>query len=301
MKYILKWLFLFLGITLLIFSIVRIMPFSPVEMLLQQYNLPFTEENKKMLIEQFGLNVNIFTQYIKWLINFLKGDFGQSFLTKMPIRDEMLRKLPYSFFIGFSSLLLAIVLSFILGYLSAIKENSLFDIFTRGLSIFNLTIPSFLWAILIIYYFGVKIKAIKFFTDGSFWGIVFSILILTLYQLGSLSRIVRQAFVRLKEESYVKFYVLRGFKMEYILLRHCYKPVLYSLFSASISRFSSVIGGSTVLEFAFAIPGISYFLINSIIARDYNVIQAYILFVFIWMFLVHLFFDFCLIFLKEKR
>ncbi len=96
------------------------------------------------------------------------------------------------------------------------------------------------------------------------------------------------------------FSLIRGYNLKYVLLRHCYKPVLYSILSASLVKFSSVIGGSVVVEFAFAIPGISYFLINSIVARDYNVIQAYLVILFVWMFSVHLIIDFLLIFLKEK-
>ena len=212
----------------------------------------------------------------------------------------MLRRLPYSLIIGLSSLFLSIILSFFLGYLAAIKEKGFFDKMTRIISILTLSIPSFIIAIFIIYYFGVKTQLIKFFIGGKFYGIVFSIMILVLYQVGNLSRIVRDTFVEMKEETFVKFYLIRGFNINYVLLRHCYKPALYSLFSASISKFSSVVGGSAVVEFSFAIPGISYFLISSIVNRDYNVIQAYIFLICIYMFFVHLIFDFLLSFLREK-
>ena len=269
-------------------------------MLLQHYNLPLTEENRKLLTSYYKLDQSLFKQYIVWIKDFLKGNWGISFITKLPVKEEMLRRLPYSLIIGLSSLFLSIILSFFLGYLAAINEKGFFDKMTRTISILTLSIPSFIIAIFIIYYFGVKTQLIKFFIGGKFYGILFSIIILVLYQVGNLSRIVRDTFVEMKEETFVKFYLIRGFNINYVLLRHCYKPALYSLFSASISKFSSVVGGSAVVEFSFVIPGISYFLISSIVNRDYNVIQAYIFLICIYMFFVHLIFDFLLSFLREK-
>jgi len=273
MKYILKWLGIMFILSVITFLIVRFIPVSPIDMLLQHYNLPLTEENRKLLTSYYKLDQSLFKQYIVWIKDFLKGNWGISFITKLPVKEEMLRRLPYSLIIGLSSLFLSIILSFFL---------------------------SFIIAIFIIYYFGVKTQLIKFFIGGKFYGILFSIIILVLYQVGNLSRIVRDTFVEMKEETFVKFYLIRGFNINYVLLRHCYKPALYSLFSASISKFSSVVGGSAVVEFSFAIPGISYFLINSIVNRDYNVIQAYIFLICIYMFFVHLIFDFLLSFLREK-
>ena len=301
MKYILKWLGIMFILSVITFLIVRFIPVSPVDMLLQHYNLPLTEENRKLLTSYYKLDQSLFKQYIVWIKDFLKGNWGISFITKLPVKEEMLRRLPYSLIIGLGSLFLSIILSFFLGYLAAIKEKGFFDKMTRTISILTLSIPSFIIAIFIIYYFGVKTQLIKFFIGGKFYGILFSIIIiLVLYQVGNLSRIVRDTFVEMKEETFVKFYLIRGFNINYILLRHCYKPALYSLFSASISKFSSVVGGSAVVEFSFAIPGISYFLISSIVNRDYNVIQAYIFLICIYMFFVHLVFDFLLRFLREK-
>lgn len=301
LKYFIKWFLLFWGVSIVSFLVVRLLPVSPVEMLLQKYNLPLTEENKAFLTLRYDLDKNIVKQYYLWLSGVLKGDFGISFFSRLPVREEFLRRLPYSFVIGFSSLLLANVFSFFLGYFAAIEKRGIVDRMTRFFSILSLSCPPFLFAILILYSLGVKIKIISFFSGNYFWGSVFSIFILCFYQMGNLTRIVYNRFLSLQEESYVKFYRIRGFSLEYVLFRHCYKPVLYSLLSASVSKCSSVIGGSSVLEFAFSIPGISYFLISSIVARDYNVIQAYIFFVFIWMFLIHFLFDILLFFFKEKK
>lgn len=300
-RYLLKNIILFLIITILIFAIVRMIPISPVEMLLSQYNLPLTEENKLILLKEFGLQENIFIQYFNWLKELLSLNFGYTYSSHIYIMDELKRKLPYSIIIGMVSMLLSIIFSFFMGYFASLKENGTFDNFTRLLSIFTLSFPSFILSIIIIYYFGVKLHIISFFSGSNFWGIFFAIIIMTVYQSSNLIRITRTAFLKQKDETYVKCYLIRGYKLKNIFLRHCYKPVLYSILSASLSKFSTVIGGSIVLEYAFGIPGISYFLITSITGRDYNVIQAYLIILFLWMFVVHAVVDFLLGLLKERK
>lgn len=292
MKYILKNLFLFFISTIFIFVIVRIIPVSPVEMLLAHYNLPMTHENIAMLTHQFGLDKNIVLQYFLWLGNILRGNFGYTYASHISIGKEFLKKLPYSIIIGLLSMILAIVISFFVGLCASLYPK--IDKLTKIFSIFTLSFPNFILALFIIYYLGVKIHIISFFGGGIFWNIFFAVLIMTLYQCGSLIRIANASFNKLKSETFIKFYIVRGYNLKYIFTRHAYKPILYSILSASLSKFSSVIGGGIVLEFVFVIPGISYFLITSIVARDYNVIQAYLIILFVWIFAVHLVIDFIL-------
>lgn len=170
MKYFIKWFLLFWGVSIVSFLVVRLLPVSPVEMLLQKYNLPLTEENKAFLTLRYDLDKNIVKQYYLWLSGVLKGDFGISFFSRLPVREEFLRRLPYSFVIGFSSLLLANVFSFFLGYFAAIEKRGIVDRMTRFFSILSLSCPPFLFAILILYSLGVKIKIISFFFRKLFLG-----------------------------------------------------------------------------------------------------------------------------------
>lgn len=300
LKYMLKTVIFFFIMTILIFITVRLMPASPVDMLLQHLSLPPTEANRRELIVEYGLDKNIVSQYGIWMKHILSGSFGNSLLSNTSIGEEMMRRLPYSFGLGMGSLVLSIILSFFLGYGASLKKNGFIDVFTRFLSIFTLSFPSFIVALIIIYVFSIKIPLFKFYSGNPFWGLFFATLLLVFYQSANLTRVARTAFVTMQEKTYVKAYLMRGFPLSYVLLHHCYKPVLYSILSASISKFSTVIGGSVVLEFAFFIPGISYFLISSIMSRDYTVIQAYLVILFIWMYLVHFIVDLLLRFLKGR-
>lgn len=111
-----------------------------------------------------------------------------------------------------------------------------------------------------------------------------------LSSVGSIARIMRKHFLDIKKQAYIRAEVARGFLYRQVLLSSGLRPALIGLCSAMISKFSWVIGGTAVVEFVFAVPGVSFFLVNSIAQRDYNVIQSYMFFIVLWMLMVHLVF-----------
>ena len=285
--FIAKWIAIFILASILVFVIVRMMPTTPVEKWLDAYHLPRTEENIAYLTAKMGLDEPLIVQYFTWITGFFTGDWGVSLISGENIRDKFLTKMPYSFSIGFAGIILGGIAAFFLGYRAALHRNGLADRFSSVLTVFAQCVPQFIIAILLIYALGVRLKMVAFFTGDGIFALGAAIVITAIYCAGTLSRIVRSAFREQMKTSYVKFAISRGFSKEHVLRRHAYKPVLSSLISAMIARFAGVFGGSTVLEFAFAIPGLSTMLVNSLGSRDYTVLQTYILVVVVWMFVVH--------------
>ena len=136
------------------------------------------------------------------------------------------------------------------------------DRFSSALSVFTQAVPGFIVAILIIYFFGVKLKAVKFFTGDGKFSVFTVIVIMAFYRIGPWARVVRNAFREEMNKSYVRFSISRGIPKNKVLFFHAYKPVLCCLVSAVMSDFAVVFGASSVLEFAFTIPGLSYFLVR---------------------------------------
>lgn len=286
--FLIKWVLIFFVTSVLIFAAVRMMPSTPVDKWLDAYHLPHTEENVAFVTEKMGLDESLPQQYIHWIVNFLRGDWGVSLVSGEDIRARFLAKMPYSFSIGICGLLLGAFFAFFLGYRAALSRNGFFDRLTTGMTIFCQSVPMFIMSILIINAFGVELNIVSFFTGDGRYAILAAILLTALYCIGGLSRVVRSAFREEMGKSYVKFMVSRGFEPKTVLWKHAYKPPLASLVSAVITRFAGVFGGSTVLEFAFAIPGLSTMLVSAMDSRDYTILQTYILVVVIWMFFVHL-------------
>lgn len=287
-RFLLKWLIMFFLASVLIFWIVRMMPVTPAEMWLGAYNLPLTEENIAYITEKMGLDGPLILQYFAWMKSFLAGDWGYSLVSHVSIREQFAEKLPLSLSIGLCGDLIGMAAAFFLGYRAAYRRQGFCDKLTKFLAVLSQAVPTFLLSILIIQIFGVKFKIVKFFTGGEAASLTAAILLTALSCTGVLARVVRNAFREEMQQSYVKFAVSMGFPRKQILLRQAVRPVLCKLIAAVMSGFAWVFGGSTVLEFAFGIPGISYFLVDSMKDRDYTVLQTYILVVVIWMFLVHL-------------
>ena len=285
--FIVKWLIIFWVASVVSFGVGRLMPGSPAQLLLQAYDLPETPENIEMIERQWGLDEPLIKQYGAWMKNFLRGDWGRSMISKLEIRKLFLKKLPYSLILGFGSILISSLFAFFMGFAAAIRPGGLADKLSRGLAVFAQTVPSSILAVLTIYLIGVKLKAVKFFTGGSTAGVVAATLFLSLYAMGGLARIVRIHFREQMGKPYIRFAVARGFESNYALLRYGSRPVLYGLVSVLIPKFGWILGGSSVMEFIFTIPGISYFLVDSIRLRDYYVIQSYIMVVVIWMFAIN--------------
>ena len=285
--FIVKWLIIFWVASVVSFGVGRLMPGSPAQLLLQAYDLPETPENIEMIERQWGLDEPLIKQYGAWMKNFLRGDWGRSMISKLEIRKLFLKKLPYSLILGFGSILISSLFAFFMGFAAAIRPGGLADKLSRGLAVFAQTVPSSILAVLTIYLIGVKLKAVKFFTGGSTAGVVAATLFLSLYAMGGLARIVRIHFREQMGKPYIRFAIARGFESNYALLRYGSRPVLYGLVSVLIPKFGWILGGSSVMEFIFTIPGISYFLVDSTRLRDYYVIQSYIMVVVIWMFAIN--------------
>lgn len=300
-SFLIKWLLIFFVGSVLIFGMVRLMPTSPVDHYLTHMSLPLTEENREIVRRSMGLDQPLLTQYVTWIGHFLTGDWGTSLAARLDIRKEFMAKMPYSFGIGMSGILLGAVLAYFTGYLASCHRGGICDRLSSFLSILTQTVPGFIVAIRIIYFFGVKWKIAKFFMGDGKLAVIAAVGIMAFYRIGPWARVVRNAFREEMKKSYVKFAISRGIPKKNELFFHAYRPVLCVLISAVMSDFASVFGASSVLEFAFTIPGLSYFLVRCMQQSDYNVIQSYVLVVIIWMFFIHLILNLLLDILDVRR
>ena len=282
----------FFIVSLVAFSIVRLTPSSPVDVALAKLGLPKTPENVAVLTERFGLDKPLAVQYLNWMKDFLTGQWGKSFVTQGTMTDEILRRLPLSVGIGLGGTFLAMFLSFILGYKASLKDRGVYNYISKVLTLGSQSIPVFILIMVTIYFLGVKLQLIKFFSGVSPASFVLATVFVAFPMIGPMSRTVRVHFKETAEEPFMKYYKYRGYDEKKALLRYGSRPAMYGLCSVAVSKFASVIGGATVVEVAMAMPGIGNFLVESIADRDYPMVQTYILILVIWMFIVNLIFEF---------
>ena len=291
-KLILKWILVFFATSIVAFAIVRITPGSPVDITLNRLGLPRTAENIKVIEKQYHFDEPLVQQYFSWMKDFLSGEWGKSYLTQSSLKSEIISRLPLSFGLGMGGILFAMLLSFWIGYKASLDDKGKYNYISRALTLMSQTVPVFLLILITIYFLGVKLQIMKFFTNVTPAGIIVAIIFVAFPMIGPMSRAVRVHFKETAESMFMQYYTIRGYDSKKALLKYGSRPALYGLFSIAISKFSSVLGGATVVEFAMALPGLSTFLIDSISRRDYPMVQSYIMILVIWMFLVNIVFEF---------
>ena len=291
LKLVSKYILMLFLMSIAVFIITRNLPQGPADMLLDQLRLPPTEENIERIEELWGLNRPLPVQYFTWIRAFAGGDWGRSLIGNQDIRSEIFRGIPYSVGIGAGGVLVSAFLGFWAGFFSSLKKNDFFDRLTRFFALFAQTIPVFLLSVVIIYIVGVQFQLTKIFTGSIAVKMLLSVAMVSFGSFGSIARTMRTHFTAIREQPYIRAEISRGGLPDEVLLRSGLRPALIGLCSSLISKFSWVIRGTAVVEFVFSVPGVSFFLTNSIAQRDYNVIQSYLFFVVLWMMCVHLFFS----------
>jgi peptide/nickel transport system permease protein len=240
------------------------------------------------LRHQWGLDRGLVAQYFAWLGRFLVGDWGQSFRTGQPILFEFVHRFPASATLGFGGLAIAVLLAVPLGFFSARRPRGVADMTTRALNVLHQSVPSFWLGLILLWFLGVKLQFIRPFTGESLDRFLLPLLIVGFYSLGALARVYRAELIAVTREPFFITARAKGLSEAQALWAHGHKAALYTMVLAIRPEFAWVVGGTAVMEVVFALPGISQFLVQSVAARDYFVLQAYVVVIAAWMLVVNL-------------
>jgi peptide/nickel transport system permease protein len=285
-------LFAILFLTALVFFLMQAVLGDPVVLMLGQDADPDTIAR---LRQDLGFTRPAYVQYGDWLGRLLRGDWGRSFRTGQPVLEAVVTRLPLSLELGFLSLLLALGLALSLGILAAVRRHTLVDFNIGVLTAFGTAMPNFWIAILLILAFALYLRilpsagAVAFSLDpvGHFRALVLPTITLSAAYFANLARLTRAKMVEALDSDYIRTARAKGLKETRILwvhaLRNSLLPVL-SILGVSISR---LYGGAVVTETIFALPGTGTLLVDSILSRDYPVVQGIIIVITVGVFLTN--------------
>ncbi|BBG03352.1 MULTISPECIES: ABC transporter permease subunit [Pseudonocardia] len=272
--------------SVVVFVIARSIPTTPMAAYLQSRGIPVTEENLADLRRTWGLDAPPVEQYLSWMAGLLRGDWGTTTTTGIPIGPELAARMPLSLAIGGGALLGGWLLAYLIGTAAATGVRFLPSV-SRALAVLSQSVPVFVVAVAVINVLGVELRWVPFYALQGPAVVVAPTVILALFTAGQLTRTVTEHARALSDEPFVRAELGRGFDRSTIVWVHGRRQVLYGMFSASIGKIATVTGAAAVLEFVFAVPGINLFMIDSIRGRDYAVIQAYLMATTVWVVLVH--------------
>lgn len=266
-----------LGISIITFALLQFVPVDPAEVYLRMSNIPPTEEAVAVTREELGLNKPLYQQYIQWLRNVFRLDFGKSFTTKKPVLKEIGYYFPATIQLTLASLGLVILFSVPIAILSALYKDSIFDNLGRSFAFLGASMPSFWVGLLCMYLFSLKLDLLPIAGKGSVKHLILPAFTLALGYIATYTRLLRTSLLENLRENYVLYGRTRGLKENFILVSHVLKNAMLPVITAFGMSMGYMLAGSVIVENIFAWPGVGRYIISAIFNRDYPVIQCYVL------------------------
>ena len=281
-----------IGISIVIFFMVRLLPGDIVDVMTggDTGSDPALKEQAR---EQLGLTGSYPEQYWRWISGILQGDFGFSLRNTQPVSEVLLNALPITFELVFLGLLIAVVVGLPLGILSAVKRDSKHDYAARVGGLIGVSIPNFWLATLLLLFtsrvFGwvPPLNYTPFYKDPieNLSQFILPAIAISVFTLAIVMRMVRATMLEVLGQDYVRTARAKGVKRKVVISRHALRNALIPVVTVVGFEIGILMGGSAIVEIIFGLPGLGNTLINAIFNRDYPVVQgATMLLAFIFIF-----------------
>ncbi|SDE28470.1 peptide/nickel transport system permease protein [Paenibacillus sp. UNCCL117] len=263
-----------LGSLTLVFLIIHWLPGDPAEMLAGD---DAATDRVEYLRKEFGLDRPLWEQYVTYLWNSVRGDFGLSFANSQPVLERLLEQLPATLNLAIVSTLFAVALGVALGILSAVYRNRVLDYIIRVTTLFGVSMPKFWLGILLILIFSVHLQWLPAIGNGSFKQLILPSLALGLTGAGMLARMVRNSVLEVIGEPFVLTLRAKGLSERGVLYKHVLRNALLPSITIIGLLFAGMLEGAVVTETVFSRQGLGKMVVDAINQKDIPVIQASIL------------------------
>jgi peptide/nickel transport system permease protein len=273
-----------LGVSLIVFLMMRLIPGTVVEQLIGQSAL-VEEETIRALREFFGLDRPWYAQYVDWVGGLLRGDLGVSWRSNRPVLTLILSRLPVSAELAMLAILWSLTIGIPMGVLAALRRGSTSDSVIRFASTLGLSVPAFWQGTLLILLFSIYLQwmpSIQWVSIRQNLWVNLSIIALPALTLGTataamISRMTRSTMLDVLGREYVRTARAKGVREQRVVSRHALRNALIPVVTVAGVQMGYILGGIVVVEDVFNLPGIGRLLLDAIFQRDYPVVQGTIL------------------------
>ncbi len=277
-----------LGITIISFTVIHLAPGKPTDLMVQ-LNPKVDFEAREKLNQIYGLDKPLHIQYISWLKKLARFDFGRSFIDNRPVIEKILERLPITILINVLAMTIIFLFSIPIGIKSAVKRGSIFDKTTTVFVFLGFAAPSFWLGLLLMFFFGVRLGILPVsgivsldFENYALLDKVVDVLrhlilpvtVATVGGLAGVSRYMRQSMLNVISQDYIRTARAKGLPERTVIYKHALRNALLPIITILGLSIPGLISGSVILETIFSIPGIGRLMVESVFARDYNVIMA---------------------------
>ena len=279
-------IFVMLLTTMIVFSIMRLLPGDPILMYLSQDDFSIISEEEIVdLRHEYGLDKSLPSQYIDWIAGVLRFDLGDSIFLGTTVKEEIADALPISFYLGFITFVLANLIGIPVGVICAVRRGKWIDTVLTLLANIGITAPVFWLGILMIYFFGLYLGwlPIQGYTSpfDNFWlstrMIIMPVICLMVFPLSGIVRQTRSAMLEIIRQDYMRTAWAKGLTESTIIMRHGVRNGITPVVTMVGLTIPHIFGGQVLIETVFNIPGMGRLAVEALFSQDYAIVQGIVL------------------------
>lgn len=267
--------------SLVVFSMLQLVPGDPIDAMLgaADNGLSISRPDLVQRVRvEMGLDQPLPIQYVRWLAGAVHGDFGMSYVRRRPVADVLAERLPSTLELAGAGLLVAVVVGLGLGVAAALERNTPLDGLTMVVSLGGVSLPNFFFAMLLVLAFSVALGWLPATGSGGFDRLILPALALGYHGAALVARITRASMLEALNRPYVTTAWAKGLPPRLVVLRHALRNALVPIVTVVGLQIGQLLAGSVIVETIFARQGIGQLAVESILAKDYPMVQAVILF-----------------------
>jgi len=260
-----------LGVSVLVFVILRVLPGDPARMLLPD-GAP--ESAVAELNRQLGLREPLIVQYGLFLRSVAHGDFGQSFQYRAPALRVVLERLPATVQLTVAAMLVTIAAGVSLGIITAVLRGTRYDVAGTIVAVLGQSLPNFWLGIMLILLFGVALRWLPTSGFASWTSLVLPAVTLAAFPTALVARLTRSSMLEILNRDYVRTGRAKGLTEQSVVLRHALRNAAIPVLTVIGLQIGSLLGGAVITESVFAWPGMGKLIVDAIFFRDFPVVQT---------------------------
>lgn len=266
---------IFFIITLVVFSLIHLVPGDPISSLLGPGS---TVSDREALLIAYGLDKPLWVQYMLWLKAFVTGDMGMSIIEKQPVADMIIYNMPFTVKLGLLSLAISFFVGISLGIVSAVKKNTIIDYISMIIALLGVTVPAFWLGLILILVFSVQLAWLPVSGSGGIEYLILPAIAVGLSGAGLVARITRVSMLDIYNKDFILLLYAKGISKNVIIIKHIFRNALMPVITILGLRLGFILGGAVSIEIVFSRPGIGSMLLTALFRRDYPVVQASLIF-----------------------
>jgi peptide/nickel transport system permease protein len=272
-------------VSLIIFFMIRLIPGSIVDMIIQNVAL-VTPATRHAVEHELGLDVPAHVQYVRWMGNIIiHGDLGNSLWTKAPVIEEIAARWPVTLELGLLGFIVAQLIALPVGVYSALRQDTWGDYIGRSFAIMCIAVPAFWLATMVIVFPSIwwgympPIMLIPFIEDpiGNLQMFIMPSVIAGMFMSGMAMRMTRTMMLEVLRRDYIRTAWAKGLRERVVILRHALKNALIPVITIVGLQVPGLIGGTVIIEQIFCLPGMGRLIVEATAVRDYTMISGVLL------------------------